>query len=170
MTIYSLHVLRFLFGTSLLFHVQFWLLLPDLHTGFSRGRSGALVFPSLSEFSSFLWSTQTITSERQGLIIHSGASQALCAQKLLTNLVKMQTHDSVGLRLGRDSVLLIPTQVIPNCWPWNHTVSSKDPWQVLSEVYWMAGSLAGTSSNAVGPLNVDSTGKTSASTPLWGLF
>ena len=27
------------------------LLLPDLHTGFSRGRSGGLVFPSLSEFS-----------------------------------------------------------------------------------------------------------------------
>jgi len=25
-------------------------LLPDLHTGFSRGRSGGLVFPSLSEF------------------------------------------------------------------------------------------------------------------------
>ena len=48
MTIYSLDVLLFLFGTSLLFHVQ---LLPDIHTDFSRGRSGALVFPSLSEFS-----------------------------------------------------------------------------------------------------------------------
>ena len=51
MTIYSLDVLLFLFGTSLLFHVQFYLLLPDLHTGFPRGRSGGLVFPSLSEFS-----------------------------------------------------------------------------------------------------------------------
>ena len=51
MTIYSLDILLFLFGTSLLFHVQFSLLLPDLHTGFSRGRSGDLVFPSLSEFS-----------------------------------------------------------------------------------------------------------------------
>ena len=51
MTIYSLDVLLFLFGTSLLFHVQFELLLPDLHTGFSRGRSGGLVFPSLSECS-----------------------------------------------------------------------------------------------------------------------
>ena len=39
MTIYSLDVLLFLFGTSLLFHVQFSLLLPDLHTDFSRGRS-----------------------------------------------------------------------------------------------------------------------------------
>ena len=26
------------------------MLLPDLHTGFSRGRSGGLVFPSLEEF------------------------------------------------------------------------------------------------------------------------
>ena len=51
MTIYNLDILLFLFGTSLLFHVQFQLLLPDLHTGFSTGRSGGLVFPSLSEFS-----------------------------------------------------------------------------------------------------------------------
>ena len=51
MTIYSLDILIFLYGTSLLFHVQFYLLLPDLHTHFSRGRSGGLVFPSLSEFS-----------------------------------------------------------------------------------------------------------------------
>ena len=36
MTIYSLDVLLFLFGTSLLFHVQFELLLPDLHTNFSE--------------------------------------------------------------------------------------------------------------------------------------
>ena len=30
---------------------MFLLLLPDLHTGFSRGRSGGLVVPSLEEFS-----------------------------------------------------------------------------------------------------------------------
>ena len=41
-TIYSRDVLLLLFGTSLLFHVQFWLLPPDLHTDFSRGRSGHL--------------------------------------------------------------------------------------------------------------------------------
>ena len=29
-------------------------MLPDLHTNFSRGRSGGLVFPSLSEFSTFI--------------------------------------------------------------------------------------------------------------------
>ena len=50
MTIYSLDILLFLFGTSLLFHVQFQLLLPVLHTDFSRGRLGGLVFPSLSKF------------------------------------------------------------------------------------------------------------------------
>ena len=40
-----------LFGTSLWFHVHFWLLPLDLHTDFSGGRSGVLVFPSLEEFS-----------------------------------------------------------------------------------------------------------------------
>ena len=53
-TIYSLDVLLFLFGTSLLFHVQFYLLLPDLHIDFSGGRSGGLVFPSLSNFPQFI--------------------------------------------------------------------------------------------------------------------
>ena len=50
MTIYSLDILLFLFGTSLLFHVQFLLLSLALHTDFSKGRSGGLVFPSLPEF------------------------------------------------------------------------------------------------------------------------
>ena len=55
MTIYTCtkDILLFLFGTSLLFHVQFKLLLSDLHTDFSGGRSDDLVFPSLSEFSTF---------------------------------------------------------------------------------------------------------------------
>ena len=30
------------------------MLLPDLHTDFSRGRSGSLTFPSLSEFSTVI--------------------------------------------------------------------------------------------------------------------
>ena len=52
MTIYSLNVLLSRFGTSLLFHVQFLLLLLDLHTDFSGGRSGGLThllknFPQL---------------------------------------------------------------------------------------------------------------------------
>ena len=50
MTIYSFDVLLSQFGTGQLFHVQFKLLLLDLHTDFSGGRSGGLVFPSLEEF------------------------------------------------------------------------------------------------------------------------
>ena len=50
MTISNLDVLLFLFGISLLFHVQFQLLFADLHTDFSRDKSGGLVSPSLSEF------------------------------------------------------------------------------------------------------------------------
>ena len=54
MTIYNLDILFFLLETSLLFHVQFKLLLPGLHTDFSRGRLGGLVFPSLSDFPQFI--------------------------------------------------------------------------------------------------------------------
>ena len=43
MTIYSLDLLLSQFGTSPLFHVPFWLLLLDLHIGFSGGRKGDLV-------------------------------------------------------------------------------------------------------------------------------
>ena len=50
MTVYSLGILLFLFGTSLLFHDHFQLLLPDLLTDFSRGRTDSLVFPSLTQF------------------------------------------------------------------------------------------------------------------------
>ena len=57
MTICSLDVLLFLFGTSLLFHVQFLQFLPDLHTDFSGGRSGGLVFPSLEELSTVCFHT-----------------------------------------------------------------------------------------------------------------
>ena len=51
MTKYSLDALLFLYGTSLLFHIHVQLVPPDLHTDFSGGRSGVLLFPSLSEFS-----------------------------------------------------------------------------------------------------------------------
>ena len=42
------YVLLSQFGTSLLFDMQFYLLLLDLHTDFLGGRSGSLVFPSLN--------------------------------------------------------------------------------------------------------------------------
>ena len=54
MTIYSLNILLFLFGTSLLFHVQFQLLLPDLHTDFSRGRSGGWYSHLFQNFPQFI--------------------------------------------------------------------------------------------------------------------
>ena len=54
MTIYSLDVLLSQFGTSLLFHVQFYLLLLDQHTDFSGGRSGGLVFHLLNNFPEFV--------------------------------------------------------------------------------------------------------------------
>ena len=54
MTIYSLDILLFLFRISLLFHVQFYLLFSNLHIGFSRGRSGGLVFLSLQNFSQYI--------------------------------------------------------------------------------------------------------------------
>ena len=60
MTVYSLDVLLFLFGTSLLFHVQFKLLLLDLHTDFLGGRSGGLVFPSLEEFSTVCYDPKSV--------------------------------------------------------------------------------------------------------------
>ena len=47
MIVYSLAALLSRLGTSLLFHVQFELVLLDLHTDISGGRS----FSSLSEFS-----------------------------------------------------------------------------------------------------------------------
>ena len=52
MTIHSLDVLLFLFGTSLfIVPCPVLLLLPNLHIGFSRGSSADLVFPPISEFS-----------------------------------------------------------------------------------------------------------------------
>ena len=51
MAVFSLnHVLLSQFGANLLFHVQSQLLLLDLYTDFSGGRSGGLVFPSLRFF------------------------------------------------------------------------------------------------------------------------
>ena len=61
MTIYSPDVLLPQFGTSLLFYVQFKLFLFEVHTDFSRGRSGGLIFPSFEEFSTVFcdpWSSR----------------------------------------------------------------------------------------------------------------
>ena len=54
MAIYNLEVLLSQFGTPLLFHVHFELLLLDLHTDFSRGSSSGLVFHLLKNFPQFV--------------------------------------------------------------------------------------------------------------------
>jgi len=50
----TLDILLFQFGTSPLFHVQLQLLLLDLHTDLSRGRSGGLVLHVLKNFPQFV--------------------------------------------------------------------------------------------------------------------
>ena len=54
----TIHVLLFLFETSLLFHVEFYLLLPDLHTDFLRGRSS-------------VWYSYLFQNFPQIIVIHS---------------------------------------------------------------------------------------------------
>ena len=55
MTVYSLDVLLFLFGTSLLFHVQFeLLLLPDLHRGFSEADQVVWYYHLFQNFPQFI--------------------------------------------------------------------------------------------------------------------
>ena len=51
---YSLDILLSQFGTSLLFYVQFQLLLLDLPTDFSEGRSGGLYSHLLKNFPQFV--------------------------------------------------------------------------------------------------------------------
>ena len=51
---YSFEISLSQFGTSLLFHVQFQLLLLDLHTDFSGGKSGGLVFHLFKNFPQFV--------------------------------------------------------------------------------------------------------------------
>ena len=54
MTIYSFDVLLSLLGIRLLCHVEFSLLFLDLHTDFSGGGSGGLVFYLLNNFPQFV--------------------------------------------------------------------------------------------------------------------
>ena len=57
MTIYSLEVLLFLFGSSLLFHVQFQLLLPDLHIGQEAGQ--------------VVWYSHLLKNSPQFVVVHT---------------------------------------------------------------------------------------------------
>ena len=51
---YNLDILLSRFGTSLLFHIQFQMLLSDLHTGFSGGRLGVWYSHLFQNFSQFV--------------------------------------------------------------------------------------------------------------------
>ena len=59
MTIYSLDVLLYLFGTSLLFHVQFYLLLPDLKQQVSQ------------EVGQVVWYSHLFKNFPQFIVIHT---------------------------------------------------------------------------------------------------
>ena len=59
MTIYCLDVLLYLFGTSLLFHVQFYLLLPDLKQQVSQ------------EVGQVVWYSHLFKNFPQFIVIHT---------------------------------------------------------------------------------------------------
>ncbi|KAB0339828.1 hypothetical protein FD755_024852, partial [Muntiacus reevesi] len=90
-TIYSLDVLLFLFGTSLLFHVHF-----------SRGRLGGLVFPSLSKFSTVYCDPHTNIPETKhgpkSVNILSIFAQAKVADKiqLINNMLDKVNEMIIG--------------------------------------------------------------------------
>jgi len=81
-TIYSLDVLLFLFGTSLLFHPVLTVVSWPAYR-FLKSRSGGLVFPSLSEFSTVYCDPQ-ITAD--GDCSHEIKRCLLLGRKVMTNL------------------------------------------------------------------------------------
>ena len=66
-------------------------MLPDLHTDFSRGRSGGLVFPPLSEFSSDFHRNQV--------------DYIVCSQRWRSSILSEKTR--LGADYGSDHELLI---------------------------------------------------------------
>ena len=105
MTIYSLDVLLFLFGTNPLFSVQFQLLLPDLHTGFSRGRSGGLVFPSLSKLSTVYCD---LHSQRLGIVNNAEIDVFLELSCFFNDPA------DVGNLISDSSVMCVSRSVVPD--------------------------------------------------------
>ena len=100
MIIYSLDVLLFLFGTSLLFHIQFSLLLPDLHTGFSRGRSDGADDTTLmaeieEELKSLLMKVKEV-SEKVGLKLNIQKTKIMTSGPITSWQIDGETMDTVA--------------------------------------------------------------------------
>ena len=101
MTMYSLDILLFLFGTSLLSQFQFYLLLPDMNTGFSRGMSGGLVFQFLSEFSNYY---------RVAFISYATKLMVKIIEAMLQQYINQELPDiRVGFPKGRATKIKLPT-------------------------------------------------------------
>ena len=120
MKIYSLDVLLSLFVISLLFHVWFELLLLDLHTDFSGGRSGGLVFPSLLEFS-------TVVVIHTKALVYSQWSRSRCFYGISLAFSMIQCMLAIWL--------LVPLPFLNPAWKsgssW-FTYSSILAWRTLS--------------------------------------
>ena len=132
-TVHSLGVLLSQFGTSVVFCVQFWLLLLDLHTDLSRGRSGDLVFPSLKEFS-------TVCCDLHSQIINEAEVDGFlefpcffCDPTDVSNLISGPSafsKSSLFIWKFLSRILLKPSSwqylQIPECW------ARKEPWRSTS--------------------------------------
>ena len=118
-TIYSLDVLLFLFGTSLLFHVQFKLVLLDL-PDFSGGRPGGLVFLSLKEFSTVccdphrqrLWCSQK--SRRRFFFWNSLAFSMLFPVDVGNLISGSSTFSKTSLNIWKFTVHILLKPVLKN--------------------------------------------------------
>ena len=74
-------------------------MLPDLHTDFSRGRSGGLVFPSLSEFST----VYCINIYAEYIIRNIGLEEAQAG-------IKIARRNINNLRYADDTILMAESE------------------------------------------------------------
>ena len=109
MTIYSLDILLFLFGTSLLFHVQFWLLLPDLGVwneagqrliGFCQENTLVIANTLFQQHKRRLYTWTSSDGQYQNQIDY-----ILCSQRWRSSIQSAKTR--LGADCGSDHELLI---------------------------------------------------------------
>lgn len=80
---------------------------------------------------SSLPNADSIVNNRAWPATEGGLQASVCTQ-IAHRTCQYADSDSVCLRWGKDSVFLISSQVTANCWPWDHTLSSKNLWQIMS--------------------------------------